>query len=157
MPSKSKSQQRLFFMVYAVRKGKISRKDVSKEVLQIVDGNMTNKQIKDFAKTKHDDLPQKVKQQRLIRRIIRQQIQNIKIEKAYERLSKYIGYLINMMLDSKDDAFPVKFIDLEMSLNQLFGVFQDPNKEITRKFQILIQLSDVDTLIKKFYKKKSML
>ena len=48
MPSKSKSQQRLFCMAWAVRKGEISRKDVSAEVLKIADSDMTDKEIKDF-------------------------------------------------------------------------------------------------------------
>ena len=48
MPSKSKSQQRLFCMALAVRHGKLKRSEVGKEVLDIVDGKMTDKQIKDF-------------------------------------------------------------------------------------------------------------
>lgn len=56
MPSKSKAQQRLFGMALAVRRGDISRNDVDKEVLDIVDGKMTDKQIKDFAKTSHKSL-----------------------------------------------------------------------------------------------------
>lgn len=48
MPSRSKSQQRLFCMALAVRHGKLKRSDVHKEVLDIVDSDMTDKQIKDF-------------------------------------------------------------------------------------------------------------
>lgn len=48
MPSKSKSQQRLFCMAWAVRKGELSRKDASEEVLKIADSDMTDKEIKDF-------------------------------------------------------------------------------------------------------------
>lgn len=56
MPAQSKSQQRLFGMALAVRMGEIKRSEVSKEVLDIVDGKMTNKEIKDFASTKHKNL-----------------------------------------------------------------------------------------------------
>lgn len=56
MPSQSKSQQRLFGMALAVRKGELERSKVSKEVLDIVDGKMTNKEIEDFAKTKRKNL-----------------------------------------------------------------------------------------------------
>jgi len=56
MPAQSKSQQRLFGMALAVRKGELERSKVSKEVLDIVDGEMTNKEIEDFAKTKHKNL-----------------------------------------------------------------------------------------------------
>lgn len=56
MPARSKSQQRLFGMALAVRKGEMKRSEASKEVLDIVDGKMTNKEIEDFAKTKHKGL-----------------------------------------------------------------------------------------------------
>ena len=56
MPAQSKSQQRLFGMALAVRKGELERSKVSKEVLDIVDGEMTNKEIEDFAETKHKNL-----------------------------------------------------------------------------------------------------
>ena len=48
MPAKSKSQQKLFQLALAVRNGDLKREEVSKSVLDIVDGNMTNEQIKDF-------------------------------------------------------------------------------------------------------------
>lgn len=60
MPSKSKAQQRLFGMAYAAKKNDISKKDMSPEIRKIVE-NMSKKQIKDFAKTKTSDLPEKVK------------------------------------------------------------------------------------------------
>ena len=56
MPAKSKSQQRLFGMALAVRKGEMKRSDVWKEVLDIVDSDMTNKEIEDFASTKHNKI-----------------------------------------------------------------------------------------------------
>jgi hypothetical protein len=56
MPAQSKSQQRLFGIALAVRMGEIKRSEVSKEILDIVDGEMTNKEIKDFASTKHKNL-----------------------------------------------------------------------------------------------------
>lgn len=56
MPAKSKSQQRLFGMALAVRRGEMKRKDVWDEVLDIVDSDMTDKEIEDFAATKHKGL-----------------------------------------------------------------------------------------------------
>ena len=56
MPAKSKAQQRLFGMAIAVRRGEMKRSEVWKEVLDIVDSDMTDKQIEDFAKTKHANL-----------------------------------------------------------------------------------------------------
>ena len=52
MPAKSKSQQRLFGMALAVRRGELKRSDVNDAVLDIVDGDMTDKQIRNFEKTK---------------------------------------------------------------------------------------------------------
>lgn len=63
MPAHSKSQQRLFGMAYAVRKGELKRSEVSQEVLDIVDGKMSDKEIEDFAKTKHKGLKEYVKEQ----------------------------------------------------------------------------------------------
>ena len=48
MPSKSESQKRLFCMAYAVRKGKLKRSEVHQSVLDIVDGDMTDQEIKDY-------------------------------------------------------------------------------------------------------------
>lgn len=48
MPAKSRSQQKLFCMALAVRHGTIKRSDVNSSVLDIVDSDMTNKQIEDF-------------------------------------------------------------------------------------------------------------
>ena len=52
MPAKSLSQQRLFGMALAVRRGNMKRSEVNDSVLDIVDSDMTDKQIEDFAKTK---------------------------------------------------------------------------------------------------------
>lgn len=62
MPSKSKSQQRLFGMAYAARKGDLPKSEISGDVKDIVDSDMTTKDIKKFAKTKHKGLPEYIKE-----------------------------------------------------------------------------------------------
>lgn len=62
MPAKSKAQQALFGMALAVRRGEMKRSDVDKSVLDIVDSDMTNKEIEDFASTKHKSLPDYIKE-----------------------------------------------------------------------------------------------
>ena len=62
MPARSKAQQRLFGMALAVRRKELSRSEVNKEVLDIVDSDMTNKQIEDFAATKHTGLKDHIKE-----------------------------------------------------------------------------------------------
>ena len=52
MPAKSKAQQKLFGMALAVRRGELNKSEVNDSVLAIVDSDMTDKQIEDFAKTK---------------------------------------------------------------------------------------------------------
>ena len=63
MPSKSKTQQRLMGVAYAVKNGDMQLSDVDSnyrdKVESLVDG-MTQKQLKDFAETKHDDLPEEI-------------------------------------------------------------------------------------------------
>ena len=54
MPSKSKSQQRLFSMALAVRKGDLKRSEVHQSVLDIVDSEMTNKEIEEFTVLKEN-------------------------------------------------------------------------------------------------------
>lgn len=50
MPATSKSQQRLFSMALAVRKGKLQRSEVHQSVLDIVDSEMSNNELKHFTK-----------------------------------------------------------------------------------------------------------
>ena len=57
MPAKSKSQQRLFSMALAVRKGELARNKVWKSVLDIVDSDMTDKEIEDFTVLKENMTP----------------------------------------------------------------------------------------------------
>lgn len=61
MPSKSKSQQRLMGVAYAVKSGDMQLSDVDADyrdkVKDLVDG-MSLKDLKDFAETKHDGLPE---------------------------------------------------------------------------------------------------
>ncbi len=57
MPSTSKAQQRLMGMAYSLKKGEMDPKDASQEVKDLAD-SMTLQQLKDFASTKHEGLPE---------------------------------------------------------------------------------------------------
>ena len=62
MPAKSKKQQRLFGMVHACQKyGKCASKKVKKIAKEI-----SKKDAEDFAKTSHEEIPEKVKDEGLI-------------------------------------------------------------------------------------------
>ena len=51
MPAKSKSQQRLFGMALAVRRGELDKSKVDQKALDIANGKMTDKQIRNNIKT----------------------------------------------------------------------------------------------------------
>lgn len=58
MPALSKQQQKFMGLVYALKKGDVKSSDVSQDVKDAAK-SMTTKQAKDFASTKHDNLPTK--------------------------------------------------------------------------------------------------
>ena len=62
MPSQSKQQQKFMGMVHALKKGDIKPSDVSQSVKDAAK-SMSKKDAKDFASTKHKNLPRKVKQE----------------------------------------------------------------------------------------------
>ena len=57
MPSKSKSQQKLFAQAWAIRQGKLDPKDAWPVAARIAKSDMDDKDIEDFAATKTKDLP----------------------------------------------------------------------------------------------------
>ena len=57
--SVSQQQQKIFGLALAVKRGEVPRSEASQEVLDIVD-SMSEKDIRDFAATKHSNLPKKV-------------------------------------------------------------------------------------------------
>jgi CO dehydrogenase/acetyl-CoA synthase beta subunit len=61
MPSSSKKQQRLMGMAYAYKKDKLDiskmPEDLIAKIKKLAD-SMSLKDLKDFAETKHDDLPE---------------------------------------------------------------------------------------------------
>lgn len=69
MPSVSKSQQRLMGQAYAYKKGDLKSKDLNTEYaddIKDLSKSMTLKKLKQYASTKHDKLPEKVKESRIM-------------------------------------------------------------------------------------------
>ena len=56
--AESEQQQKLFGLALSVKRGQTPRSEASAEVLKIVD-SMSEKKIRDFAKTKHEGIPKK--------------------------------------------------------------------------------------------------
>jgi hypothetical protein len=61
MPATSKAQQRLFGLAYAIKKGDMERSDADAKAIEIAD-SMSLKDLKKFAETDHEGLPDKVKE-----------------------------------------------------------------------------------------------
>ena len=61
MPAKSKSQQRFFGMVHALQKGELKPKDATDSVKKTAK-SISSDDAEEFASTKHDGLPDKVKE-----------------------------------------------------------------------------------------------
>jgi hypothetical protein len=60
--AESEQQQKLFGLALSVKRGQTPRSQASAEVLKIVD-SMSEKKIRDFAKTKHEGIPKKVEEE----------------------------------------------------------------------------------------------
>lgn len=99
MPSKSKAQQRFFGMVDAYKKGEL--KKASSKIKKAANG-MSMNDVKDFAETKHKGLPEKVKEQAIIRltesdlhRIVKESVNRILnesfVSKKLEAIAKQHG------------------------------------------------------------------
>lgn len=56
MPAKSDDQRRFFNLVLKVRKGETPREDVTKEILDVVDGEMSDKEVEDYAFTSNEEM-----------------------------------------------------------------------------------------------------
>jgi hypothetical protein len=69
MPSTSKSQQRLFGLVYAYKSGEVKSKDLNPKYADKVkelSKSMTLKELKKYASTKHKNLPEKVSENQVL-------------------------------------------------------------------------------------------
>ena len=74
MPSVSQQQQKLFGLALAFKRGEVPSSEVSDEIKAIAD-RMSEKDIEDFAATKHKGLP-KMKEQlrKIVREIMREKV-----------------------------------------------------------------------------------
>lgn len=85
MPSQSKSQQRLMGVAYAVKSGDMPLSDVDasyRDKVKELVGGMSLKDLKDFAETKHDKLPEEVSEG----------VIKIDLKKTLSKISNAIGW-----------------------------------------------------------------
>jgi hypothetical protein len=84
--AESEQQQKLFGLALSVKRGQTSRDKVSDKVLEIVD-SMSEKKIRDFAKTPHKGLPNKIETKE---EAIRQEFIARMVEKIEEQSEVYV-------------------------------------------------------------------
>ena len=84
--AESEQQQKIFGLALSVKRGQTPRSEVSDRVLKIVDG-MSEKEIRKFAKTKHEGLPHKVETKE---EVIRQELIARMINKIEEQSEIYV-------------------------------------------------------------------
>jgi len=84
--AESEQQQKIFGLALSVKRGDTPRSEVSDRVLKIVD-NMSEKEIRKFAKTKHEGLPHKVETKE---EVIRQELIARMIGKIEEQSEVYV-------------------------------------------------------------------
>ena len=69
MPARSRTQQRLFGQALALKRGEISKRDLdprwAQEIANLAD-SMSIKKLRDFAETKHKNLPEKVEENKIL-------------------------------------------------------------------------------------------
>lgn len=103
MPSKSKNQQQLFGLALSIKRGETPRSEASEEVLKIVD-NMSEKEIKDFAETKHKGLPTKKESIMLsklfheVREVVREEMKDVKLNERGTRFEDFWGSKVGKKL-----------------------------------------------------------
>jgi hypothetical protein len=69
MPSLSKSQQRLFGQAYAYKVGRLKSRDLNpdyRDQIKKIAKSMSLKSLKKYASTKHDSLPERVSERRIL-------------------------------------------------------------------------------------------
>ncbi len=70
MPAQSKTQQRLMGQPYAYKTGELKAKDMDPKYVDEIKKlakSMSEKQLKDFASTKHKGLPEKVEESKVLK------------------------------------------------------------------------------------------
>lgn len=104
MPSTSKSQQRLFCMAYAVRKGELERNKVTKSVLDIADGDMTDEEIKDFMELKENRIVESFEN------FIKESYEPVDVNKLFSKMFSKKNDFVELDSSSKyaSDQSPVK-------------------------------------------------
>jgi len=161
MPATSQQQQKLFGLALAVKRGEVSPSEVSDEVKDIVD-RMSEKDIEDFAGTKHAGLPKKVEQQirEMVREIMRERVisemSEEPIEEAASRTAMEIGGLTGMNKDAIQKFVDDNNLDIEKvfqyvkkgklkdRMDLVSAIAGKPNNPVQKKMIKMFKLESVN-------------
>ena len=126
--AKSKAQQRFMGAVRGVQKGETKPSDVSPEVKKVAK-QMKPSDVKDFAATKHDDLPEKVNEDHLEKREDKEKYLVKASKKLFPNISSdSISKFVTMLKDQSDMVIDQMYRNFEKELIQK-GF--DPIKDVT--------------------------
>ena len=117
MPAQSQQQQKLFGLALAFKRGEVPSSEVSDEIKAIAD-RMSEKEIEDFAATKHKGLP-KMKEQlrKIVREIMREraisEMNEQSVNEAASRTAMEIGGLTGLNKDAIQKFVDDNNLDIE--------------------------------------------
>ena len=150
MPAQSKAQQQLMGMAYALKKGEMDPKDASQEVKDLAD-SMTLKQLKKYAATKHEGLPDKVEEAKSNMKKVSKEEWN-KAHKDYKTIIKGQKYM--MQYDKEYGSVLVPVIVEEITPANIggMGAVEFPTGEATGSGDVPADQGDAE----EEYKKKRM-
>jgi len=96
--AKSVAQQKLMGIVHAIQKGDIEPNDASEEAQEMAK-KMKKKDVKDFASTKHKNLPDKVKKEQKLKELIRNLVSKLLVKEGYIKVPDGYENKIKSMAD----------------------------------------------------------
>ena len=145
MPATSKAQQRLMGMAYSLKKGEMDPEDVSQEVKDLAD-SMTLKQLKKYASTKHEGLPDKIEESTM------KTISKAKWKKApkdYKTVIKDQKYMMEYDDERGTILVPVIVEDVSPANISGMGAVEFPNGEATGSGDVPAGRDDAEEEYKK--------
>lgn len=135
MPAKSQAQQRFFGMVDAYQKGELPKSKASNAIRRAAD-DMTRKEVKKFAKTKHKGLPEKVDETKIkeivaeaLRKVVNEAesegwvVEDDEAELAYDFAAQELGTekLNAAIVRAMGDSTKAKILAYLLRMNGMIG------------------------------------
>ena len=135
--SKSKAQQRFMGMVHGVQRGNISPQDIGGNVKRVAD-KMKPSDVKDFANTKHDKLPEKINKPTLT-------MKNVVTENHLNSKEDKVMYIIKANnVINPNDTFDISI--LPYMKNYFMSLGDEQVNELYKTSERLVQKKGIDPM-----------